>query len=40
MRRLPGDPVMQEFSKYLPTEAKAQKDAANEYGDEYYDEEE
>ena len=40
VRRLPGDPVMQEFSKYLPTEAKAQKDAANEYGDEYYDEEE
>jgi hypothetical protein len=39
MIRLPGDPVITEFSKFLPAEALAQKNAANEYGDEYYDEE-
>lgn len=38
--RLPKDPVIQEFSKYLPSEALAQKHAANDYGDEYYDDEE
>ena len=26
-RRLPGDPVIQEFSKYLPVEALAQRKA-------------
>lgn len=40
MRRLPGDPVITEFAKYLPQEALAQKNAADEYGDEYYDDEE
>jgi hypothetical protein len=39
MIRLPGDPVITEFSKFLPAEALAQKNAANDYGDEYYDEE-
>ena len=43
---MPGDPVIAEFSKYLPTEALAQKRALNgetEEGgaaDDYYDEEE
>ena len=36
---MPTDPVIAEFSKYLPAEALAQKHAANDYGDEYYDEE-
>jgi hypothetical protein len=48
LRRLPGDPVIAEFSKYLPSEALAQKKALNgetEEGDaageeDYYDEEE
>lgn len=47
LRRLPGDPVIAEFSKYLPTEALAQKRALNgepaEDGgaaEDYYDEEE
>lgn len=39
MIRLPGDSVIAEFAKFLPAEALAQKEAANEYGDEYYDEE-
>jgi len=39
VRRMPNDPVISEFSKYLPAEALAQKHAANDYGDEYYDEE-
>ena len=39
LRRLPGDPVLAEFSKYLPREVQAQKTAANDYGDEYYDDE-
>ena len=39
MIRLPGDPVITEFAKFLPAEALAQKNAANDYGDEYYDEE-
>jgi len=43
-RRLPGDPVIQEFSKYLPVEALAQRKAMNGQGEEegdedYYDEE-
>ena len=46
LRRLPGDPVIAEFSKYLPSEALAQRRAVNgenEEGgaaDDYYDEEE
>lgn len=46
LRRLPGDPVIAEFSKYLPSEALAQKRAVNgepEEGgeaEESYDEEE
>ena len=43
-RRLPGDPVIAEFSKYLPGEALAQRKAINGEGEEsededYYDEE-
>ena len=41
LRILPGDPVIGEFSKYLPAEATAQKIAGGDYGDEeYYTEEE
>jgi hypothetical protein len=45
LRRLPGDPVIAEFSKYLPSEALAQRRAVNGEGeeagaDDYYDEEE
>ena len=45
VRRLPTDPVIQEFTKYLPSEALAQRKAMNGQGDEeededYYDEEE
>ena len=45
LRRLPGDPVIAEFSKYLPSEALAQRRAVNGEGEEagaedYYDEEE
>lgn len=37
---MPTDPVIAEFSKYLPAEALAQKHAANDYGEDYYDDEE
>jgi len=46
LRRLPGDPVIAEFSKYLPSEALAQRRAVNGEpeeggaGEESYDEEE
>ena len=44
LRRLPGDPVIAEFSKYLPSEALAQRRAVSgEEGgvaEESYDEEE
>jgi hypothetical protein len=45
VRRLPGDPVISEFSKYLPSEALAQRKALNgenpddEEEEDYYDEE-
>ena len=43
VRRLPSDPVIQEFTKYLPSEALAQRKAMTGQADEeededYYDE--
>lgn len=36
----PNDKTIAEFSKFLPAEVEAQKEAQNEGKDEYYDEEE